>query len=149
MSLKRFIAKLWLYIQSLFNGLLPELKKSIKVGVIVVENLKKVVDHPGTDILTAIIKGDIDDKIKSRLRVELPKLLISLKLAENCSNETDPEKIVACAVATLQSVDKHINNAFLHSLSILVAQVAADGKLTWSDGATILEWYYQNQKKVA
>ena len=30
---------------------------------------------------------------------------------------------------------------------LMIAQVAADGKLTWQDGASIMEWYYQNQFK--
>jgi ferric iron reductase protein FhuF len=49
----------------------------------------------------------------------------------------------------LQGLDGDIKSAFLHNISILVAQVAADGKLTWSDGVYILEWYYQNVDKAA
>jgi len=49
----------------------------------------------------------------------------------------------------LQGLDGDIQSAFLHNLSILVAQVAADGQLTWSDGVYLLEWYYQNVAKAA
>jgi hypothetical protein len=45
--------------------------------------------------------------------------------------------------------DGDIKSAFLHNLSILVAQVAADGKLSWGDGVYILEWYYQHEYKAA
>jgi hypothetical protein len=32
---------------------------------------------------------------------------------------------------------------------VLVAQVAADGKLTWSDGVYLLQWYYDHEYQAA
>jgi hypothetical protein len=49
----------------------------------------------------------------------------------------------------LQGLDGDIKSGFLHNLSILLAQVAADGKLTWSDGVYVLQWYYQHEYKTA
>jgi hypothetical protein len=49
----------------------------------------------------------------------------------------------------LQALDGDISSSFLHSLSVLVAEVASDGKLTWSDGVYLLEWYYQHEYKAA
>jgi len=97
--------------------------------------------------LTTLIPGDIDNQIKSWLRAKLPVLLTELKLADSCSGLTDPEQITLCAVKVLQELDGDIKSAFLHNLSIFIAQIASDGKLTWSDGVTILEWYYQNEFK--
>jgi hypothetical protein len=49
----------------------------------------------------------------------------------------------------MQGLDGDVQSSFLHSLSVLVSQVASDGKLTWSDGVYLLEWYYQNEYKPA
>jgi hypothetical protein len=49
----------------------------------------------------------------------------------------------------LQNLDGEIKSAFLHNLSVLISQLAADGKLSWSDGVCIVEWYYQQQYKKA
>jgi len=149
MSLKSFITKLWAEIKSLFNGIPAELKTAIHIGVVVTEGLKTFVDSPAADVLTAIIPGDIDDDLKNLLRAKLPQILTELKLADNCAGLTDPSQIAECAVKVLQGLDGDIGSAFLHSLSILIAQVASDGKLTWSDGVYILEWYYQNEYKAA
>ena len=51
--------------------------------------------------------------------------------------------------AFMQGLDGDVQSSFLHSLSVLVSQVASDGKLTWSDGVYLLEWYYQNEYKPA
>lgn len=147
MSLGSFLKKLWQQIKDLFEAIPDDLKSAIHIGVIVTEAIKTFVDSPAADILTAIIPGDIDDKIKDLLRAKLPEILTELKLADSCGKLTDPSQITACAVKTLQQLDGDIKSAFLHNISILVAQVAADGKLSWSDGVYILEWYYQNQYK--
>lgn len=147
MSLQSFLTKIWNEIKSLFDRIPPELKTAIHVGVIVTENIKNFVDSPTADVLTAIIPGNIDDEIKNWLRAKLPQILTELKLADSCSGLTDPSQITACAIKVLQGLDGDIKSAFLHNLSILIAQVASDGKLTWSDGVYILQWYYQNEYK--
>ena len=149
MSLQSFLTKIWNQIKALFEGIPAELNTAIHVGVLVAENIKNFVDSPVADILTAIIPGDVDDEIKSWLRAKLPVILTELKLADSCGALTDPVEITACAVKVLQGLDGDIKSAFLHNLSILVAQVAADGKLTWSDGVYVLEWYYQHEFKTA
>lgn len=149
MSLTTFLTKIWAGVKNLFDGFPSEVKTAIHIGVIVTEAIKNFVDSPEADILTAIIPGSIDDDIKNLLRAKLPAILTELKLADSCSSLTDPAQITTCAIKVLQGLDGDIKNAFLHNISILVAQVAADGKLTWSDGVYILEWYYQNVDKAA
>lgn len=147
MSLKSFFQRIISEIKELFQGLLPELKEAIEIGVKVVENIKAAVDSPVADILTAIIPTDIDETIKIQLRAHLPKILIELRLVQDCSDETDPDKIVACALRTIQQLEGDFKSAFLHDLSILIAQVAADGRLDWKDGVYILQWYYDHEHK--
>jgi len=149
MSLKTFISKIWNQIKTLFDEISPELKLAIHIGVLVTENIKIFVDSPAADILTTLIPGNIDDAIKNLLRAKLPVILTELKLADSCSELTDPEQITQCAIKVLQGLNGDVRSAFLHNLSIFIAQVAADGKLTWSDGVLILEWYYQNEYKTA
>ena len=149
MSLTSFLTKIWNQIKALFDGIPAELKTAIHIGVEVTENIKTFVDSPAADILTAIIPGDIDDEVKNWLRAKLPTILTELKLADSCGQLTDPAEITACAVKVLQGLDGSVKSAFLHNLSILVAQVATDGKLTWSDGVYILEWYYTHEFKAA
>jgi hypothetical protein len=147
MSLQSFLTKIWKQIKALFDGIPSELKTAIHIGVTVTENVKKFGDSPAADILTALIPGNADDEVKDWLRAKLPAILTELKLADSCGSLTEPNEITACAVKVLQGLDGDIKSAFLHNLSILVAQVASDGKLSWSDGVYILQWYYQHEYK--
>jgi hypothetical protein len=149
MSLKTFITKIWGDIKALFEAIPVEMQNAVHIGVVVTENIKNFVDSPAADILTAIIPGDLDDEIKNWLRAKLPVILTELRLADSCGNLTDPQQITACAVKVLQCLDGDVKSAFLHSLSIFVAQTVSGGKLTWSDGVTILEWYYKNEYKAS
>jgi len=149
MSLKTFLTKIWAGVESLFDGFPAELKTAIHIGVIVTENIKTFVDSPAADVLTAIIPGDIDDDIKNWLRAKLPEVLAELKLADSCSGLTDPQQITACAIKVLQGLSGDVQSSFLHSLSIFIAQIASNGALTWADGVTIMQWYYQNVYKTA
>lgn len=147
MSLKSLLTKIWNTIKNLFAGIPPELKSAIRIGVVVAENAKLLIDSPATDVLTAIIPGGIDDKIKDLLRLKLPLILSELKLVDSCGDITDPAQLTTCAISVIQNLQGDIKSAFLHNLSILVAQVVSDGKLTWSDGVYLLEWYYQYKYK--
>jgi hypothetical protein len=149
MSLKNFIAKIWAGIKTLFDNIPAEMKTAIHIGVTVTENLKSFVDSPAADILTAIIPGEIDDQLKNILRAKLPEILTELKLTDSCAGLTDPQQITVCAIKVLQGLTGDVRSAFLHSLSIMISQIASDGKLSWGDGVTILEWYYQNEYKTA
>ncbi len=147
MSLNSFLSKIWSSLKSLFDGLPAEFKLAIHIGVLITENIKHFVDSPGADVLTALMPGDIDDKIIALLKAKLPAILVELKLADNCADLTDPNEITACAIEVLKGISGDISSAFLHNLAILIAQVAADGKLSWSDGVYVLEWYYQHNFK--
>ena len=148
MSLKKFFRKIGQFFAKLFQGLLPELKQAIHIGVIITNTIKKFDTGVGAgsiDIITALIPGDLDDKIVARLREKLPMIMIQLQLVDKTLNLTDPDEIVAAGIETLQQLSGDYRSTFLNSLSIIIAQVASDGKLDWNDAAFLLKWYYDNQ----
>jgi len=147
MSLQTVLSKIINEIKNLFTHIPAELQQAVHIGVVVTENLKNFVNSQEVDILTTIIPGNIDNTLVAILRTGLPKVLTELKLVDSTYNLTDPEQITIAAIKVLQDMDGDIKNAFLHNIAILVAQITSDGKLTWSDGVYILEWYYQNKFK--
>jgi uncharacterized protein (DUF2267 family) len=152
MPLGTFLKKIWNGIKKHFAKLPQELKDSIHIGVVVVDAIKAFVFSPEADILTTIIPGDIDDKIKAKLREFLPRIVVEMKLADRCGTLTDPNEILKCAIDTLQTisgdwVSDSAKKNFYDSLAVMIAQVASDGKLDWNDGKTILKWYFDHVYK--
>lgn len=150
MFLSKLLKAIGKFFSRLWNGLLPELKKAIHVGVVITNAIKEFdTKNSGVvDIITAIIPGNLDNKIVAKLREQLPKICIELKLVDATLGLTDPNEIVAAAVKAMQQLSGDYKSAFLNSFSIIVAQVAADGKLDWNDAAYLLKWYYDNQQKL-
>ena len=147
MSIKTFLNRIWNNIRLLFTNFPTELKSAVSIAITVTDNIKTFVDSPIADILTAIIPGDVDDRIKQLLRGGIPVILTNLKLVDDCGDLKEPQMITNCAVKVLQNMDGEIKSAFLHTISVMVAQLAADGKLGWSDGVCIVEWYYKHKYK--
>jgi hypothetical protein len=146
-SLKTFLIKIWDKIKNLFTGLPNEIKTAIQIGVIITENIKTFVDSPTGDIITTLIPGNIDNVIRDKLRQSLPIFLMELKLVESSLNLTQPEAIVKAALEVMKTIDENIKPGILHHLSVLIAQIAADGKLSWSDGVYLSQWYYEQKFK--
>lgn len=143
--------KIWSAIKNIFDKLPKEFKTAIHIGVTVVDKMKSFVESETADVISSIIPGDIDDKIKGLLRQYLPRIVTEMKLAEQCSELTDPNEIVACAIKTLQQIggdwiSDDAKKNFYDSLAVLIAQVASDGKLTWDDAKAVIKWYYDHKK---
>jgi len=125
MNIKSFLSNLWNAIRSLFDNFPLSLKSAVHTGVLITENIKEFIDSPLVDILTAIIPGNIDDKIKQALRAGIPMILTSLKLTENCADCTDPQEITKCGVKVIQDLNGDLKSAVLHNLSVMITQLAA------------------------
>lgn len=147
MSLKTFFKNLFSGFKPKIKGLDIKIKNGLHIGVTIAEGLKKVMDTPVPDILTAIIPGEWDDKLKDLIRAKLPQVLIELKLVENCAGLTDSVQIIQCATRELEKlVGDDIKAAarinFLDSIAVMIAQIASDGKLTLDDAKYLVKPYY-------
>ncbi len=145
MSLKSFLNSIGHFFEKIFKGLKKPAKLAIHWGVLITENIKNFVDSEAADVLTSIIPGTLDDKIKEKLRTAIPEILVKLKLADECADETDPQKLTACAIKVLQAIEKPFRNDFLDALAVQIGIVAADGKLTWDEAKSVLKWYYDHK----
>lgn len=146
MSVKSIINSILNFFKKVFHSITPELQTAVKIGVQVTNAIKNFdTNNPEVlDILTAIIPGNFDDLLKEKLRTQLPVILKELQLVQSVTESMTPEEITAAAIKTIQQLSGDYRSAFLNSLSIIVAQVAADGKLSWNDAVYLLKWYYDH-----
>ena len=147
MTLKTFLKSLWNKIENIFVRLPNEIKVALHIGILITENIKTFVDSPVADILTLLSPGNLDDIMRDKLKLSIPTLLCDLKLAENTLNLTQPDEIIKAAMETIKVMDENSKAGVPHQLSILIAQFAADGKLGWSDGVYLSQWYYEQKFK--
>lgn len=146
-KLFKFIGKLWNGIKQLFSSVDKLLQQHISTAVITVENLKQLADSPSLDVITAIIPGNVDDKIKEKLRDYLPVLLDQLRVYETC-NKLDPDQKLQCIVRQINLSTNNIKNHLYHGLASLIIQTLSDGKLSFGDCIVLSEYYYNNFVKL-
>jgi citrate lyase alpha subunit len=149
MSLKTFLQKTLDRIKSLFTNIPSETATALKISIMITENIKNFIDSPVADVLTVTIPGDIDDIIRNKLQPSIPALLTELKPVESSLNLTQPNAIANTAIETIKTMDKNIKSSVSHQLSILITQEVVVGKLSWSDGVYLSQWYCENKFKTA
>lgn len=147
MSLKTIINAIGKFFSKIWKSLSPTLKNAVHIGVTITEAIKNYdAANPGTiDLLTKIIPGDLDDKLKEKIRTNLPDVMLQLRLVDTSLNLTDPAEIVAAAIDMLNKMGGIYRKQALNDLSIAIANVAADGKLNWDDAVYILKYYYDHK----
>lgn len=134
--------KLWSGIKRIFKGLNAEAKKLLPIAIEVVEKVKMVIASPVADVITALIPGDVDDIIKEKLRVILPRLIMELAMVEAITDiENDDERLNAI-LAKIKLSSDDAKNVFYHGLCSLIIEKLSDGNFSWSDAVIVSEYYY-------
>lgn len=139
--------KLWSGIKKLISGLDKEAKKLLPIAIAVGENIKKVIDSPVADVLTALIPGNVDDVIKLKLRGFLPKLLLELHMVEAIANIEDENERLNAILAKIKLSSDDANNVFYHGLSALIIEKLSDGDFSFSDAVVVSEYWYTHFTK--
>lgn len=150
MSIRTLITKISEQIKSIFIGMPAELQSAASIAVVIVENLKTVIENPAIDILTVVIPGNLDNTIVNCIRTCLPKILTDLRLIDNTTEPIDDHAKVESAITIIQNLNSNIKSAFLHDLAVLIAQELArlaNNTLSWTDAVYVIEWYYQREFK--
>ena len=139
-----FLSKLWNSIKGLFQGLRVKSKVWIHLAVVVIQNIKTVMDSPVPDVLAAIIPGEADDKVKDQIRVWVPKILMQLNMMEVIANIENLDEQLNAILAKLKLAEKETRNIFWHGLGSLLIEKFSDGKFSWADAVAVSQYYYDH-----
>lgn len=150
--MKKLFKKLWAFISLLWTQVDHLVEKITPIAIGVVEQIKQINESTTGDvietILGAVIPGNADDKliglVRLHLKNKLPKLLTMLHISQSIAAIEDPnEQLKAIIMAINMSPDEEKNIKY-HSLSVLIINSLADGKLTFGESVLIAEYYYSN-----
>lgn len=139
--------KIFNFLKKLFNKAKFYIQQFVTPAVATVENLKKIIDSPAVDIVTAIIPGNVDNVIVAKIRLYLPKVLVVLRISDECLKLTNPDEIILCAVKKLKDYTPDEKAVAFHSMAALLSHYMSDGKLSWSEAVHLAEMVYQDNFK--
>jgi len=139
------IKKILQFLKRLFSRTKFLIQQFVTPAVATVEKLKQLMDSPAVDVLTAIIPGNADNLIASRIRVLLPKVLQVLRISDECLKLEHADEIIQCAVNKLKTYDPDAQAAKFHSIAALLAHYLSDKRITWSEAVHLAEMVYKDE----
>lgn len=139
-----FLKKFFTGVKKLFTGLKLKSKVWVHISVVVVQEIKKIMDSPVPDVLTSMIKGEWDDRTKNIIREWVPKVLLQLNMIEAIANMTDVNEQLNAILAKIKLADKETRNIVWHGLGSLIIEKLSDGKFSWADSVAVSQYYYDH-----
>jgi len=144
MKIPNIILRLLNIFRHWFNDLVPELKYAIYYAVEIVENIKYFLDSPIIDVVKDIIPGDLDDEIINKIRIELPKILLKLKIVEELVDR-NYDKTTLEGISNIKKLDDDLKKIYYHNIAILLAQSISNNALAWKDAVYLTQYYYDKR----
>ena len=134
------------FLSDLWHKKMPKRKTEIEYGIELVEKLRTVLQHPLEDYLNYLISDTDDSNIIKTIKSKLPCILIDLNLVDRVINKKDSNAVIISAAKCLHSKHGPVQYAFFHSIACIVADIASNGELTWTEIVAIIEDKYQDSK---
>jgi hypothetical protein len=82
--------------------------------------IKQLLESPAGVILTDVIPGDLDNKIRVKLIAALTTSIDALSIVDKCGSITDPAAKAQCFITELAKLKPSVKEAFLFKLASLI-----------------------------
>jgi hypothetical protein len=133
------------------DGVIVEIPKiDISVETInhvidVVNNVKKVVNNPIIIVATDLIPGTLDNRIREGLAAAITPILAGLTFSKNIIGNTvmTGDSQLTFLLSKIRFADDADKDALYHTLAARLIMIASDGKVTWSEAASLIELYFK------
>ena len=109
--------------------------------------IKKAVESPVMPIVTAIIPGNLDNKIVDGLKKHLPRVLQILRISDECLKLEAADEIIFCAIKKLKEYEPEARAAQYHSIAAMLSVYLSDKKLSWREAVHLSEEIFQQTKQ--
>jgi len=126
-----------------YKTISKEAKVIIPAAIAVTNKLKDFIDTPVADIVTAIIPGTLDDTIKEKLKLVLPKVIMKLQLAQVIANIEDVNEQLIEILKILKLSPNDTRNNFYHEFCYTLIEVLSDGKVSMAEASLLANMYYE------
>jgi len=117
-----FCSKVGGKIRSWFKRLDEYLLNNTKTAITAVSRFKVIIDSPVVDILTTMIPGSLDDKIKEALRKAVNLSIDRLIVLSGCNDLVTTQDKLLCYANFLSGLPKEVRDAQLFKFASLITK---------------------------
>lgn len=126
--MKKFFRKIVAFLANLFTNLDEWIHEHVQPSIEMVERIKAVVASPVGDIITALIPGDWDDKLRQFAIDTLTKAIDAMHVTHDIAVTPDWTSKIAKLLAWLRNQSKPMQQAIYKQLATELAKQSAFGK---------------------
>jgi hypothetical protein len=136
------------FFNKVFGKALDVFNKHAEVSINVVEQLKNALNSNVTDIITALIPGNVDDLVVAKLKIILPVVLEKVALANNIVKVgKNQSEVIDLVLKHLKKANDDSKRLFWITFAAELNVALSDGKLTFSEGLLLSQLVYKEIKK--
>lgn len=123
--MKKFFQKIVAFVKFLFGGDLDKwTDKHVQPSIEFVQRLKAAVDSPVANLVTALIPGTWDDKLKDFWSNNLAKAIDLLYITQDIASEPDWTNKIIKLIGYLKSCSPAMRSAIYKQLSVEMAKLS-------------------------
>lgn len=126
--MKKFFRKIVAFLANLFTNLDEWIHEHVQPSIEMVERIKAIVSSPVGDLITALIPGDWDDKLRQMAIANLTRAIDAMHITSEISSEQDWTAKAAKLLAYLRNQSKPMQRAVYKQLAAELAKQSAFGK---------------------
>jgi hypothetical protein len=109
-----------------------------------VNNIKRIIGSPAAVLLTDLIPGTLDNKIRLLLLDATLPILAGLTFSKKWLVTENKDVLLLDLLNKVSFSDDADKDSFYHSLAARLIVAASDGKVTWSESASLIELYFKH-----
>ncbi len=133
-------------VRSLLKKVDNELERLGPIVLKVTTGIKNLLSSPAVDILTVIIPGDLDGRIRDMIVKKLDEAIDYLNIIDTCRGKTGAAK-VQCFIDELKKKSKPVQRSLLIKLASILTGMLHTGSLSQNEYDTFIQLQYSLQKK--
>lgn len=125
--MKKFFRRIVQFIKTMFTNVDEWIHEHIQPSIETVQRLKTLMDNPVWDMITTVIPGELDDKIKEKIRKSLDTAIVTLAPLPDIINEPDLAIKISKLIEWIKTLSPSLQKGALLRLASEMA-IASGGK---------------------
>lgn len=146
--MKKFFNKIVAFLKMLFGiNLNSWIKEHVRPSIDFVERFKNILNSPVADILTTLIPGDWDDKLRNKMIDNLTKALTILYGADAFADATTLEDKLLKIIQLIKTLTPAMQQAMLFKLASELSKVSSGSNVIKGHSIDLLTQTEYSKKK--
>lgn len=145
--MKKFFLRIVTFFSLIIADLAGWVRDNAAPALHVTDAIKKMLDDPALDIVTALTATRIDDVFLDKARDLLHAAVSVLSATDTCMKKPTPEEQLACFIDRLRNYPPELRSAVLHKLASWIARNwSKENGLTEAEADAAIQLTYMKRK---